>query len=54
MELSCLTIMVFDSVEYHSSQYRMFAIRTYLADENGKEQIIGHMPLELFRFTKYL
>lgn len=54
MELSCLTIMVFDSVEYHCSQYRMFAIRTYLADENGKEQIIGHMPLELFRFTKYL
>lgn len=54
MELSSLTIMVSDSVEYHCSQYRMFAIRTYLADENGKEQIIGHMPLELFRFTKYL
>lgn len=27
--------------------YSMFAIKTCLADENGKEQITGHLPLEL-------
>ena len=40
--------MVFDSVEYHSSQYRMFAIRTYLADENGKEQLLDICHLNCF------
>ena len=34
--------------------YDMFAIKTCLTDENGKEQIVGHLPLELPRFTKYL
>ena len=32
----------------------MFALKTCLTDENGKEQIVGHLPLELCRFTKYL
>ena len=32
----------------------MFAIKTCLTDENGKEQIVQHLPLELCRFTKYL
>ena len=34
--------------------YERFAIRTCLTDENGKEKVIGHLPLELSRFTKYL
>ena len=34
--------------------YDMFAIKTCLTDETGKEQIVGHLPLELSRFTKYL
>ena len=34
--------------------YDIFAIKTCLTDENGKEQIVGHLPLELPRFTKYL
>ena len=25
-----------------------------MTDENGKEKVIGHLPLELSRFTKYL
>ena len=32
----------------------MFTIKTCLTDENGKEQIVGHLSLELFRFTEYL
>ena len=32
----------------------MFAIKTCLTDKNGKEQIVGHLPLELSRFAKYL
>ena len=34
--------------------YDMFAIKTCLTDKNGKEQIVGHLPLELSRFAKYL
>ena len=34
--------------------YDMLAIKTCLTDGNGKEQIDGHLPLELSRFTKYL
>ena len=34
--------------------YDMFAIKTCLIDENGKELIVGHLMLELSRFTKYL
>ena len=33
--------------------YDMFAIKTCLTDENGKEQIDGHLSLKLSRFTKY-
>ena len=32
----------------------IFAIKTCLTDETGKEKIVGHLPLELSRFTKYL
>ena len=32
----------------------MFAIKTCLTDENGKEQIVGHLSLELSQFTNYL
>ena len=32
----------------------MFAIKTCLIDENGKKQIVEHLPLELSPFTKYL
>ena len=32
----------------------MFAIKTCLTDENGKEKIVQHLPLELSRFAKYL
>ena len=32
----------------------IFAIKTCLTDENGKEQIVGNLPLELSRFAKYL
>ena len=32
--------------------YDMFAIKTCLKNETGKEQIVGHLPLELPRFTK--
>ena len=32
----------------------MFAIKTCLTDEKGKEKIFGHLPLEWSRFTKYL
>ena len=32
----------------------MFAIKTCLTDENGKEQIVEDLRLELSRFTKYL
>ena len=32
----------------------MFAIKTCLTDQNGKEQIVQHLPLELSRFIKYL
>ena len=32
----------------------MFAIKTCLTDKNGKEKIVGHLPLELSWFTKYL
>ena len=31
----------------------MFAIKTCFTNENGKEQIVGHLPLVLCRFTKY-
>ena len=34
--------------------YDMFAIKTCFTDENGKEQIVGHVPLELSQFAKYL
>ena len=34
--------------------YTMFSIKTCLTDENGKEQIVRHLPLELSRFTTYL
>ena len=34
--------------------YDMFAIKTCLTDENGKEQIVEDLRLELSRFTKYL
>ena len=34
--------------------YNMFAIKTCLRDGNGKEQIVGHRPLKLSQFTKYL
>ena len=34
--------------------YNMFAIKTCLIDENGKELTVGHLTLELSRFTKYL
>ena len=33
--------------------YDMFAVKTCLRDENGKEQIIEDLPLELSVFTKY-
>ena len=32
----------------------MLAIKSCLTDQNGKEQIVGHLPLELSRFKKYL
>ena len=32
--------------------YDMFATKTCLTDENGKEQFVGHLPLELPHFTK--
>ena len=32
----------------------MFAIKTCLTDQKGKEQIVQHLPLELSRFIKYL
>ena len=32
----------------------MLAIKSCLTDENGKEQIVGHLPLELSRFKKCL
>ena len=34
--------------------YDMFAIKTCLTDENGKEQIVEDLRLELSLFTKYL
>ena len=34
--------------------YDLFAIKTCLEDEHGEEQIVGHLSLELSRFTKYL
>ena len=52
--------MTFESIEYHWAVrgyhvvYNMFTIKTCLTDENGKEQIVGHLSLELFRFTEYL
>ena len=32
----------------------MFTIKTCLTDENEKEQIVGHLSLELPQFTNYL
>ena len=34
--------------------YNMSEIKTCLTDGNGKQQIVGHLSLELFLFTKYL
>ena len=34
--------------------YNMFAIKTCLTDENGKEQLVTQLRLELSRFTKCL
>ena len=36
------------------NMYDLLAIKTCLEDEHGEEQIVGHLPLELSRFTKYL
>ena len=36
------------------NMYDLFAIKTCVKDESGKEQIVGHLPLELSRVTKYL
>ena len=36
------------------NMYDLFAIKTCQEDEHGEEQIVGHLPLELSRFTKYL
>ena len=37
-----------------NSIYDIFAIKAYLTDKDGKEQIVGHLPLKLSQFTKYL
>ena len=37
-----------------NNTYDMFAIKACLIDENGKEETVGHLPLELPPFTKYL
>ena len=34
--------------------YDLFAIKTYVNDAQEGEQIIGHLPLELWRITKFL
>ena len=42
------------SHEVDDNMYDLFAIKTCIKDESGKEQIVGHLPLELSRVTKYL
>ena len=37
-----------------NNTYDMFAIKTCLTDKNGKEQILGNLPLEWSRYPKYL
>ena len=41
---------------YHEidNRYDLFAIKTCLTDENYYEEVVGHLPLEISRVTKYL
>ena len=34
--------------------HNMFAIKTYKEDESGEQEIVGHLPIELSRLTKFL
>ena len=38
---------VLSCLHEENNTYDVFAIKTCLTDENGKEQIVGHLPLEL-------
>ena len=47
-------MMFANIIQYVCNKYDMLAIKSCLTDENGKEQIVGHLPLELSQFKKCL